>query len=88
MKTFGTISTVILATLASAAAIGLGSGLPLVFAVLVIVAAATLLFGASIAVGALVRPMRGPLSLAAARGQAVVARSVPRPISRPARVAA
>ncbi len=85
MKTIQTVSSVILAMIAGSAALDYATGLPLLFAVFVLVSAVTLSFGATIVVGALVNPIRGPLTLASTRRLPLPAI---RPITRPVRIAA
>lgn len=84
MKTIETISAVVMAGLVGSATLDLATGLPLPFAVLVLVAGVTLAFGATVVVGALVHPARRPLSFA----QRVASSRPSRPITRPARLAA
>ena len=84
MKTLETVSLAVAATAVGSVALALGSGLPIPFALLVVVAGVSLAFASTIVIGALVHPTRRPLHVA---GVTAAARRA-RPITRPARVAA
>lgn len=87
MKTINTIMMGVVGTAAGSTVLSLSTGLPLPFAVLAVVALVSMTFAATVMVGALVHPMRAPLSISRARGRFTLA-APSRPITRPARVAA